>query len=206
MLTLYLACLIFGGILLAVSLFSDSGEHEVEHGFDADHSLGDGDLDTSDEISSHSLDHDSDISHNSGHITDAVKFFSLRNIVFFLTFFGLTGSALNFLHFNSIFTVIISLVMGGFSSGLGYQFMKYLKNSETGTDSSIKQLEGRIGKVVLPVGKTKTGKLLLESRGQYFEIQALLAENSQHESLNNGEQVLVLEIINNIAYIEKNDL
>ncbi len=210
MLTIYLACLIFGGILLSVSLFSGSSDtdSDVDHDFDSDHNFGD--IDSTNEITTHSFEHSAehttDFSDNSAHITDAIKFFSFRNIIFFLTFFGLTGTVLNFLHFGSILTGLVSFVMGGFSAGFGYQFMKYLKNSETGTDSSIKLLEGRIGKVVIPVSKNKPGKLLLESRGQYFEIQALIAENSEYDYLKRGEEVLVLEIINNMAYIEKNDL
>ena len=69
MLTLYLACLIFGGSLVAVSMLGGLDSDDVEVHIDGD--LDDGDLAMED----HSA---------AGHgVTEAARFMSFRSLVFF---------------------------------------------------------------------------------------------------------------------------
>ncbi|PKL85454.1 MAG: hypothetical protein CVV22_07795 [Ignavibacteriae bacterium HGW-Ignavibacteriae-1] len=193
MLALYLAALIFGGIFLGFSMFSGSDSESSDFSHDTDLSHDTGDLGHSD-IPSHGL------------MTEAAQFFSIRNIIFFLTFFGLTGSVLHWLNTNSIVTFLSSMTMGVFSAGFGYAFMKYIKNSDSGESISIQSLTGRVGKVVLPTTKNKRGKVLISSSSGTIELTALVSETSDEDELKIGETILVIDFSGNDAIITKSDL
>lgn len=193
MLAIYLAALIFGGIFLGFTLFSgsDSDSSDVSHDTDLSHDTGD-------------LGHGDIPSH--GLMAEAAQFFSIRNIIFFLTFFGLTGSVLSWLDTNSIVTFLSSMTMGVFSAGFGYAFMKYIKNSDSGESISIRSLTGRVGKVVLPATKNKRGKVLISSSSGTIELTAIVSEASDEDELKIGETILVIDFSDNDAIITKSDL
>lgn len=188
MFTFYLACLIFGGILLGFSLI---------FGGDND---GDADID-GDEIP------ESDISLHNGEVAaDAVRFFSFRNIIYFLTFFGLTGLTLNLLDFNFLITLLSAIGMGSFSWLFGFRLMKYLKSSASGETFDISELKGIKGKIALEVNKGKKGKVIVEFRGSNYELTAIISENSDIEKFKFGKNVLVIDVQDGIAIIDGYDL
>lgn len=193
MLALYLAALIFGGIFLGFSLFSDAegDSSDISHHTDLSHDTGD-------------IHHVDIPSH--GLMAEAAQFFSFRNIIFFLTFFGLTGSMLTWLDINSIVALISSLGMGLFSAGFGYTFMRYIRNSDSGESISIKSLKGRVGKVVLPATKIKRGKVLMNTSSGTIELTALVSEISDDDEMKIGDEVLVIDFSDNVAIITKSDL
>jgi len=190
MFAIYLAALIFGGLFLGFSFLSDGGDNSGD--FDHDTSL---DADT----------HHIEIG-GTGLLAEAAKFFSFRNIIFFLTFFGLTGTVLTWLDMNSVITLLSSLGMGLFSGGLGYILMKYIRNTESGESLTLSDMKGRIGIVVLTASKTKRGKVLISTPFGTREMTAIVAETYENDELLRGEKVLVIDIADNNAIITKSDL
>ncbi|NIS07522.1 MAG: hypothetical protein GWO07_01890 [Candidatus Dadabacteria bacterium] len=88
----YIACFILGFIFLLVSILT---------GMDTDADI---EIDTDVDIGA---DIDSDIgsnAHGEGAV-EAVKFLSLRNIIFFVAFFGFTGTVLTYLKTEQYLTV-----------------------------------------------------------------------------------------------------
>ena len=224
MFTFYIACLIFGGILLTLSLIMGGGDSSV----DTDHSL-DTHLETDHDISlgsdlSHSLDthsngisdslaggHSGDIQfnhsgadllhHSGGSTPEAVKFISFRYMIYFLAFFGLTGTTLSLLATSSIITFLSSLGLGSFAYYTGYKIMKYLKLTESGEAIDIYNLKGKSGKITLYTSKTQKGKILVQAQNQNIELIAKVSDTSSKEEFKYGENALIIEINNNTAYI-----
>ncbi len=190
MFAIYLAALIFGGIFLVFSFFSGGSDHSGDVGHDA--SLDGG---------SHHIELE-----GSGLLAEAAKFFSFRNIIFFLSFFGLTGTVLTWLEMNTIVTLLSSLGMGLFSGAMGYILMKYIRNTESGTSLTLSDMKGRIGRVVLTASKSKRGKVLISTPLGTRELTALVSEISETDEIIRGETVLVIDIANNDAIITKSDL
>lgn len=196
MFTFYLACLIFGGILLGFSLFF-GGEHDGDADFHGDAHI---------DIDDHELP-DAEVESHIGDIhTDAVQFFSFRNIIYFLTFFGLTGLILNFMNFNFIISLLSAIGMGSFAWFFGYKLMKYLKLSASGETFDISALKGIKGKIIMETNKGRKGKVMVEYRGSNYELTAEISENSDDLQFKFGEEVLVIDMQNNIAIVEKYDL
>ncbi len=98
MLTLYLVCLVLGGVLIAVSIFG-GGDADVDVAADADVDLGEVDAETGGEG-----------------VVAAARFLSMRNLVFFLAFFGLAGTLLTLLQANSVATVLTSVGLGALAA------------------------------------------------------------------------------------------
>jgi len=218
MLSVYIACLLFGGILLAVSFIMGGGHDastdvhgslDIHSDTDIHASLSSGggidthaDIGHTGEVSSHALESQQ----QDGDSGDAVKFISLRNIIFFIAFFGLTGTALELLSVSGIITLLFSIVMGAFSAVTGYKFMKYLKSSESGEAINIYSLQGRTGKVIMNLSKEKQGKILIDAGNQSIEMRSLLAENTLEDELKYGDKVIIIEVKNNIAIVIKSEL
>jgi len=216
MFIVYLACLLFGGILVLFSLFS-GGEHSDDvssHSIDShdfDHHIGDshaGEISTDShhieinkEFATKSLGFD-----NSSLLSEIGKFFNFRNIIYFITFFGLTGSLGSFMDFGSVFTFFISLLIGSLSAGFGYSFMKYLRKNESGEGVEIYQLQGHNGIAALPITKDRKGKVIIESFGSTNEIIAKLSPASQEEEIKKGDKIVIIEFEDKIAIIDKFDV
>ena len=234
MLTLYLACLVFGGVLLAISLFSggDSGS-DMDHSLDAhgdfagDHSL---DAQASDLVVDQAMEVHADMA---GHLPvdahidaahpaivsmeqggagegaptvhSAFEYFSFRNFVYTTTFFGLTGSVLTWLAMPSAVTLLSSVGMGIFAGYVGHRFMRYLRASESGEALHVATLIGHPATVSLPPSKQGKGKVRVENAGQIIEMLALLHEDSEAESLAPGERVFIVAIDRDVAYVDRAD-
>lgn len=204
----YLACLIFGGILLIVSLFG-GGDHAVEHDLDVGHGdagLSAVDVETGAEIdlqADHDIGgHDFD-AHDAGQSGsgDAIKFLSFRNIIYFLAFFGLTGTVMEFFPVNFFFTLVSSLGIGALAYFAGYQFFKYLKNSETGETISTSDLRGRKAKVLVGISKERDGKILVEVGGATVQLLARASDVAKADCFSPGEEVLIIDTSGSRVYV-----
>jgi membrane protein implicated in regulation of membrane protease activity len=231
MLTLYLACLISGAILLVISMFS-GGDGDMDHGIEAhgdfDHGLeahGDiahsieaqtdvaADADAGGAIEHATATHavvqpghgDAGQAGSDGALAAAFQFFSFRNFVYLATFFGLTGSALTYLGTGTLLTLLSSIGMGGFAMTVGHKFMRYLKDTESGQSLHERDLVGHVGVVTLPPTKERKGKIRVSIGGQTLEFLAIVQADSAREEFRFGEQALILEFEHNVAEIDVAD-
>lgn len=260
MLTLYLACLVFGGVLLAISLFTGGDtDSDMDHGLDAhgdfssdaaldvhgdiaaDHSLdmhaeadfaaeadvsgdaGDfaadqaleihadtvGALPTDTHIDAH---HPAIVSMQGGAVTgeaptvhSAFEYLSFRNFVYTTTFFGLTGSLLTWLEMPFGVGLGSAIGMGIFAGYVGHRFMRYLRGSESGQALHVATLIGHSATVSLPPTKERKGKVRVVTSGQIVEMLALLHEDSEAEELRPNEQVFIVAMDKDVAYVDRAD-
>lgn len=207
MLIFYLACLLFGGILLGVSLLSGGGDIDGTDALDSGHT----DLDSLDADSDIDFDSDAqiehvdmsdaDLSNEIEHPTDAVKFLSFRNIIYFTTFYGLTGTVMTLLGTASLLTFTAAFGIGSLSWFAGHRLMKYLKSSESGQALNSSSFVGRQGKVIVATRKDKIGKVLVISNNEINELLVKVSDSAEKDSFAKGEQVLIIDYSKGIYYV-----
>ena len=231
MFLIYIACLVFGGVLLVMAMMAggDGADHELGTHGDVSHDLGghadfshelagdtdmahdlstEGGIDAHTELAAHgdaSL-HTADAGHAAmqhahANAADAVRYLSFRNFVFFMAFFGLTGTVLTTLAIPSLITAISAAGMGVFASQVGYRLMRYLKGSETGQAVDLGDLRGHTGTVLVGCGRTQTGKITVHSGTQTLTLLAQVATEERRAHFKPGDTVIISRVERGIAHV-----
>ncbi len=186
----YIACFILGFIFLLVSIFTGMDtDADIEINTDVDVDI-DADLDS--DIGSNA--------HGEGAV-EAVKFLSLRNIIFFVAFFGFTGTVLTYLKTEQYLTVASSVLMGLFTAFVGHKALSYLKRTEVGEGKSLSQLVGHNAKVLVSVTKNSQGKISVTTDEQLIQILAMVADESTRDEFKSGDEVVIVKIEGGTAYV-----
>lgn len=181
MLSFYLGCLAFGGVLLVASMFGGHGDHGADHGGgDHDHGHGDG--------------------HHHGSGTSLLPLLSLRFWTFALAFFGLSGAVLTGVGAGAALTAVAS---GGFGLGAGYgaaRLLQALAHRPVGLIAGAQAHIGREGKLLLPVDRQQRGKIRISVGGLASD---LLAETEGDEPLPAGATAIIVGMRGNVALVER---
>ncbi|MCC6750404.1 MAG: AbrB/MazE/SpoVT family DNA-binding domain-containing protein [Deltaproteobacteria bacterium] len=181
----YVASLVAGGILLAASLFLGK---DTDHGGGAEHGdVGHGEVGHGDGPG-HALE-----LHGDGHDLGAfwLPFLSFRFWVFFLCFFGLSGTLLSLLSDLPRWLALLSAI--GTGGGVGFAgawTIERLKRTEVGRVPGEQDFKGLEGAVLLPLPEEGTGKVRLSVRGQHVDLPARSADRL---ALPPGSRVLVID-------------
>lgn len=188
MLEIYLICLFIGSVLIGFTLFG--GHHDVDHG----------------ELH---LPHDDAHFHGHPHgqsaLAEAAQWLSLRNLIFFCAFFGLTGATLTWLGFSGALTLVTAVILGLFSAGLIHTSMKYLRRSESGAELHTESLKGCRAKVLIDVSREQRGKISVDVNGRILQLPAKVSEVATREGFRYGENVLIVDMDNGTAQIIEGD-
>jgi hypothetical protein len=188
MLTIYLVCLMFGGVLLAVSILAGA-YGEVDHAMDADADHG---------FDLHATDHGEGLA-------AAIKFLSFRNIVFFLAFFGLTGTVLTWIKIPALMTPFVAVGMGWFAAAFGQKVMTYLKKTESGAEINLQDLEGLKARVVVNVSKSQRGKISVIANDRWLQLLAVVADEESKDEFKFGENVTIIKVENGVVHVASED-
>lgn len=198
MMTLYLSCLIFGGIFIAVTLlFGSDGDVDLDMDADIDF-----DVDADADISA---DAGAEVDVDGEGVTAAIKFFSFRNIVFFLAFFGLTGTVLTLLNTTFLITLPLAIVMGSFAAILMHKTMNHLVQNEVGEAMNVDSLVGLPAEVTVNLTKEQRGKISLNANGQLLQLLALTADVAEREEFKQGDSVIIINIDKGLAYVAEEE-
>jgi hypothetical protein len=181
----YITALILGGILLGASLLL-GGEMDADADLDVD---ADVDLDADADVDAGDADADAHAA-APGFGDVWLPFTSLRFWVFFLAFFGLTGTLLSVLGLADRWTILVAALVMGSGLGIGAaSAIHKLKAQTVGEVAGERDYEGLEGTVLLPVTATHPGKVRLNVRGQAVDLPARTTEGE----LDIGTPVLVVE-------------
>lgn len=211
-LSIYLASLIFGGVFVALSVFSGISkdvEVDKEADFDAD---ADADFDA-DADADFDADADADLEvekdFNAEKDLDTGRgkrykpYKSFKFWTFFLAFFGLTGTVFTLLNLwaSTLGVAVLSLVMGLFA-GLFISYLIYVGDRSTagkiiGQDD-FRNLEG---KVVLPFASGNRGKVQLMLQGRIIELEAVMFDQDEEVVFEFDDECIVLEVNNGVAHV-----
>jgi membrane protein implicated in regulation of membrane protease activity len=172
---IYLGSLLFGGVLIAASVFAGA-----DHGGDI-HGGG-------------------DASHGGGHDQGPtwISLFGLRFWSFASTFFGITGLVLRAIGLSALAPLVSTGV--GVAAGLGASAaFRRLTGETIGRVRDASSLVGREGTLLLPVARGQRGKVRLAQPGG-GDVD-LLAESD--EALASGTEVLIVEVRGNVAVVAR---
>jgi membrane protein implicated in regulation of membrane protease activity len=163
MFSIYVGCLIIGGGLILISFFSDT-DHDADVDVDVDLDV---DCDA---------DHDVDFAHSiDGADALWLPVLSLRFWIFFVGFFGLTGTILHLLEQMSWKgTLGVSLGAGVASGWLVSWMVRRLRTDKV--DSNIdpdRDYVGAAGEVILAIEPESPGSVRLNVKGVDVDINAI---------------------------------
>ena len=204
----YIGALLFGGLLLALSLFAGGdedadGDGHVDTDVHGDADVhGDLDADVDADVDAHA-GHDHSHDHAFGDSAILSTFASLRFWTFFFAFAGGTGVPLTLLGLPAVVVAVAALVMGGVSGGFAAWAFRYLGRNQLSSSLSADDWIGRTAKVVVPVSHERPGKILLSFDNEVKELVALSAGASDG-AIAVGEEVIVVSLSDGIAKVTLN--
>jgi membrane protein implicated in regulation of membrane protease activity len=132
---------------------------------------------------------------------DFVAFFlSLRFWIFASLGFGMTGSLLHYLNLASSVVVFALAAASGLGAGVfaSLAFRLVMRSSVSST-TDVTHARGTVGRVLVPVGKQKTGQIRVVLRGQSIDLVA----KTDGEDIARGEEVIVEDIDGHTAQVSK---
>jgi hypothetical protein len=189
MLGLYLACFLFGAVLIGAALFGGGSEHHLDKDASLDKDLHSGG--------------DHDTAHEAGEAARALPwlpFLSLRFWTFGAASFGLTGLLLTLLPIASWVTLLLAVAVGlGVGSGAAALFRAINKDEVTGS-VSLARYAGEEARVIVAVRPGATGRIALESAAGRVEIPAITRDA---EVLLAGERVIVAGVSDGVADVSR---
>lgn len=202
---IYVASLVCGGILLAASLLlgGDADTHaDLDVHADVDSAAGVGTPGGSSDLAEVVEAHLDMGGHDGAGLSLSdlwLPFTSLRFWVFFLSFFGLTGTVLSLLELATPVVTLLSAAGLGLSSGFAAAFIvRRLGRSVVGTVADAPAHRGREGIVLLPVGQQSCGKVRIAIDGSETDLRARSAEEPE---IPVGARVLLIDITEGEALV-----
>lgn len=183
MIGLYLAAMLFGGILVAVSLLGGSG-HEAHVSLDHGGEL--------------HADHELSAPHAGTQAIEAVKgadalwlIASTRFWSFGLAAFGITGLLLTLFQLHWL---LVAAVASPFGAAVGYAVAKFFRRVNTDSvsgDIGLERYVGQEARVVIPVRPGAIGKISLRTKSGTLEMVARSRDGS---ALEVGSRVLIAHV------------
>ena len=139
------------------------------------------------------------------HGLDSYKLLSLRNATYFMFAFGVTGVSLTWLWggTRALLTAFLAFAIGALGAGISTLVFGWLRKSESGEMPGDRAWLGATAQVLIPLGGSGTGKILVSRGGR---AQELLARPFDDDASNpeTWSSVLVLEIRDGIALVAPN--
>ena len=188
MMTLYLVCLVLGGLLIAVSIFG-GGDADVDVDVDV---AADADVDVEADAGGEGDGHG---------VTAAARFLSMRNLVFFMAFFGLTGTLLTLLQANHVATLVASVGLGAVAGYVVQRSMDYLRGSQSGSLPGASALAGAEARVVVGLAGARPGKVDVVAGDRTCQFVARMHEGAGIDHAEVGDTVVVVRIQDGIALV-----
>lgn len=213
MLAVYLGCLLVGGVLLALSLFGGSDtDLDVDVSADpgvsadavvsADADVGGAEAADAGEVDAEAGSAEDDAgSTPNERLGEAASFLSMRNLVFFLAFFGLTGTLLTLVNASARAALVAALVLGGVAAVVVHRLMSYLRTSESGTLAGETAFAGARARVLVGISRTRPGKVTLEDGERTHELVARIHARSALDHFERGDSVVVVRLQDGVALV-----
>lgn len=190
MLALYLFCAALGIPLLALFAFGgNDGDMEFgDAGFDVDADFGT----------------DLDFGGSDGGFGDFTGLFRripVSSYAFFLSFFGGAGTLGTWIDLGFAQTIILAVLLGVIAAAVNTAAFSFLRNTDTSSQLTDRQLEGRMATVSVPIVAGKRGRVWLDTGDERVQLTAGSVDSLLDQSFGRGEQVVIVEMTNGIAKV-----
>jgi membrane protein implicated in regulation of membrane protease activity len=205
--TLYIVCLVMGGVLVAASALGAGGhdgvhqelEHEApSHGGEAEPEVHG--HDASHEVELTELSQVPSVSSTESPAGGAwLPFLSLRFWTFFSAFFGLTGLTLTLLSLSSPPVALAAAVGVGIVSGVGVtSLFRAVKGAQVDSSVEVEDLQGAVGRVLVPIDVGSEGLVRVKVKGAVKDLRAVTDDGAP---ITRGASALVLLVRDGVARV-----
>jgi len=202
--TLYIVCLVVGGVLVAASALTGGGHDDVHHEVEPEAHGGEAEP----EVHGHDVSHEvelADLSHVPSATSTEVAggawlpFLSLRFWTFFSAFFGLTGLTVTGLSLASPPIALAAAVGVGIVSGLGVtSLFRLVKGAQVDSSIDSDDLQGAVGRVLLAIDAGSEGLVRVKVKGTVKDLRAVTDNGAP---IPRGSLALVLLVRDGVARV-----
>lgn len=141
---------------------------------------------------------DTDVDDHSESDWSFVKFLTLKNVVYFLTFFSWTGIVALEHTFSETNALIISVATGLILTALLNALFMFLVKSEKVVVYDLNKLLNKTGIVYLSMEPEEVGQIQIELNGA---LETIDSKNTSNKKLIAGEQVKVTAIVGKMLHV-----
>lgn len=195
MMPVYIFCAVLGIPLVLLFAFGGSdadGGLELDGGIDADLGADVGaDLDLADVDASGSV----------GDATALFRRIPVSSYAMFLAFFGGVGVVTTWLGGAAVSTLILAAVLGVLAGFINTAMFSYLRNTDSDSQLTDRQIEGRVATVSVPIDAGKRGRVWFDTGDERVQLTAGSVDELPSQAFDRGEQVVIVEMNNGIAKV-----
>lgn len=135
-----------------------------------------------------------------------LRFLPLSTFALVAATFGVAGLALQATGEGAATSFVWAVVVGVVVGALNSTAFAYLRRSESGASTGDDHLVGSMGRVVVPVGEARRGRVSVAVDGQIRYLSArAVPDGAGSVELEVGARVLLIEISNGIASVTRLD-
>jgi len=190
MLELYIFCAALGVPLLAVLVLG---------GGDGDTEFGDAGFDLDADIGA-----DLELAGADGGLGDFTGFFRripVSSYAFFMAFFGAAGILGTWRDVGFLATIVLAVMLGLFGAFANAAAFGFLRNTESTSQLTDRQLVGRLATVSVPIDAGKRGRVWLDTGDERVQLTAGSVESAPNKAFALGEQVVIVKMANGVAKV-----
>lgn len=135
-----------------------------------------------------------------------LRLLPLSSVALAVATFGVTGVALGLAGASSVTTLLAAVLVGLAAGALNSTAFAYLRRSESTSSLEDHQFVGSTGRVVMPVGDGRRGRIAvsLGNQQRYLSAQSLPGEHIDDE-LEVGSAVLIVDLQAGVASVTRLD-
>ena len=187
MMPLYIFCAVLGIPLVLLFAFGGS---DVDGGVELD-----GGLDFGGDVE---LGGDADF--DIGDTTARYRRIPVSSYAMLLAFFGGAGVISTWVGVGSAATLILAVVIGVLAAFTNTALFSYLRNTDSDSQLTDRQIEGRVATVSVPIEADKRGRVWFDTGSERVQLTAGSVD-AVATSLGRGEQVVIVSMSNGVAQV-----
>jgi len=177
MLALYLACFVIGGFVIVVSLIGG----------------GDADLDVDIDVPA-DVEVEAEAEPADEATVGVARYLSMRNGVFFVGFFGMSGTLLTLLGAAPTPALVASIALGFAAAAVVQQVMGYLRRSQSGAVPEPNALAGARARVLVGPTRVASGKVEVSAGDRTQQLVARVHAESGVDHFEPGDSVVIVRV------------
>lgn len=131
----------------------------------------------------------------------ALRRIPISSYTSFVAFFGGVGVVSTLLGVGSIATLVLAIVLGFFAAGVNTALFSFLRNTESDSSITDKQLEGRIAVVSVPIEVGKRGRVTLDTGGERMQLTAGSVDAMGDVGFARGDEVVIVQVVGGVAEV-----
>ena len=134
-----------------------------------------------------------------------LRLLPLSTIAIVFASFGICGLALQAADIGSVTTLVAAAALAVVSGVLNSTVFAYLRRSESTASVADHQLAGRVGRIMLPTGVDRRGRVVVSAGTQPVYLSALSSPDPDDDDLEVGATVVIVEVRNGVATVSRID-